>query len=333
MPKSLKIFIHVLFWLFSIGIDFITQQLPYLTESNAVVFFTASFCIQCSYITYFYFNYLYLVPQFLIKKQYSKYLIGVGFNLIMLTLSDAFLWNNFNFNLPLFNDYQLKVYSFTWMYGLFISTGLSMFDYWMESEKQKQKLEQEVSKTELLFLQSQMSPHFLFNTLNNIYSLSLKKSNLTSVAIAQLKNMMQYFESFEKGEKISLEAEIEHIKSFIALNKMRYFNTINFEINGNIENQQKCIEPMLFIPFIENAFKHGDTSEKSTFNIRLNITEKEIHFSITNLIDNSKRKDKNGGIGIKNVQRRLQLLFPNKHHLHTEIIDNLFVVALVLKNE
>ena len=266
MPKSLKIFIHVLFWLFSIGIDFITQQLPYLTESNAVVFFTASFCIQCSYITYFYFNYLYLVPQFLIKKQYSKYLIGVGFNLLMLTVSDAFLWNNFNFNLPLFNDYQLKVYSFTWMYGLFISTGLSMFDYWMESEKQKQKLEQEVSKTELLFLQSQMSPHFLFNTLNNIYSLSLKKSNLTSVAIAQLKNMMQYFESFEKGEKISLEAEIEH-------------------------------------------------------------------FSITNLIDNSKRKDKNGGIGIKNVQRRLQLLFPSKHHLHTEIIDNLFVVALVLKNE
>lgn len=330
MPKNLKILIHISFWILSIGTNFIVSQLPYLTNDNVVEFFSATVIIQLSFMSFFYINYSIIVPKFLITKKYKLYFLALIGAIAYHTICDAYLWNNFEFTNPIFTQDQLKGFMFSCMYGTFISTGLKMFDYWMDSEKRKHELEKEVKNTELLFLQSQMSPHFLFNTLNSIYSLSLKKSNLTSNAIAQLKDMMQYFEQFEKGEKISLVEEVNHIQSYISLNKMRYFNTVNFEYNITDYEENTNIEPMLFLPFIENAFKHGDTSQTSTFEINLNCSKSEINFSIKNKISENKRKDRNGGIGISNVKRRLELLFPNQSTLETFTNNNIFNVHLKL---
>ena len=206
-----------------------------------------------------------------------------------------------------------------------------MYDYWQESEEQKVALLQEVKETELLYLKSQMSPHFLFNTLNNIYGLSLNNSSQTSLSISQLKDMMLYIETFETENKITIEQEIHYLKSFIALNQLRYSTPVHFEISNN-QTHQIFIEPMIYLPFIENAFKHGSIEENNGIQILLLVTDHSIHFSISNKVAPNKRKDRVGGIGIKNVQRRLELLYPQVFALTTDIVhSDQFSVKIVLK--
>ena len=205
-----------------------------------------------------------------------------------------------------------------------------MYDYWQDSEQKKILLLQELNETELLYLKSQMSPHFLFNTLNNIYGLSLNKDPQTSRSISQLKDLMIYVEKFESGNKIKLAEEIHYLKSFIALNQLRLNTHIHINIKSDKNNQLILIEPMIFLPFIENAFKHGDINGQSQLLITMEVITDRIHFHVKNKISPHKRKDKVGGIGIKNVKRRLELLYPKFHELITNETSDFFSVDLTV---
>ena len=188
-------------------------------------------------------------------------------------------------------------------------------------------------QSELKFLKSQINPHFFFNTLNNLYALTLKKSDLAPEIVLRLSEMMRYM-LYESNEKeVSLEKEINYVINYIELEKLRQGERfqINFDIKG-APKQQK-IAPLMFIPFLENSFKHGLDSHIKAGYVNAQLTLNEASVSLD--IKNSKPKNvqpikasKSGGIGLENVKRRLKLLYPNKHNLKINDATDFFHVAL-----
>jgi two-component system, LytTR family, sensor kinase len=329
MPRDIKIFIHATFWLFKMGTVFYFWEVQWYYKQTFLIFFIGLIILWFARLSFFYVNYLFLVPKFLLRKKYTTYCILLLLGCLMNVVAICFARNDLSFyEMDLWNSFKKGLMTDILLY-FFVSTGLRIIEYWLESEKRKDALQEEVKKTELLYLKSQMSPHFLFNTLNNIYGLSLKNSFKTSKAIEQLKDMMLYFEDFEKGKKINIQDEVNYLNNYINLNKLRYSVKVNLDVNmPGVEREPVFVEPMLFLPFLENAFKHGDTSKESHITITLKSEKNAVYFSLNNLISKNKRKDSTGGIGIKNVQRRLELLYPQRHLLYAAANKDGFGVDL-----
>ena len=204
---------------------------------------------------------------------------------------------------------------------------------WFQQEKIRAKLENQKLTAELSFLKMQVNPHFLFNALNNIYSLAvIEDSKRTGASVLKLSELIRYmiYEKEDAESKVSLDKEIHHINSYIDLEKLRHLGDIyvNFSIEGDIYG--KRIAPLLIFPLIENAFKHGILTEKTKpVNIDLKITDHQMQFSITNF-NNGYQKDGVGGIGLQNVQKRLELIYGEKHKLDISKTDDQFNVNLLL---
>ena len=213
-----------------------------------------------------------------------------------------------------------------------ISTSMKVIQQWLNADKKRREIETDKLSTELSFLRTQINPHFLFNTLNNIYSLAVVKSDATPIAVLKLSSIMRYVLSETKNDWVPLDNEIRFIQDYIELQKMRLTDkvSISFTITGNTGN--KTIAPLLLIPFVENAFKYGiSTKEESAISIRLNVDDQQIGFVVNNNIvaTEIERTDKNG-IGLANVKRRLELLYPSDHTLQIGKHDNVYSVKLVL---
>jgi two-component system, LytTR family, sensor kinase len=204
---------------------------------------------------------------------------------------------------------------------------------WFQHEKIRAKLENQKLQAELSFLKMQVNPHFLFNALNNIYSLAvIEDSKRTGTSILKLSELMRYmlYEKEDTESKVSLDKEIHHINSYIDLTKLRHLDDIhvNFSIEGDING--KRIAPLLLFPLIENAFKHGVlTEEDKPVNIDLKITNQQMKFSISNF-NNGYQKDDVGGIGLQNVKKRLDLIYGEKYKLDIDKSDGRFNVNLLL---
>jgi LytS/YehU family sensor histidine kinase len=204
---------------------------------------------------------------------------------------------------------------------------------WFREHRQKTELLTQNQASELALLRSQINPHFLFNTLNNIYALVYKKSDEAPEAVMKLSGIMRYMLDDSTGDKVELKKEIEYLNNYIELQKLRIADKefVEFVINGEPEN--KYITPMIFIPFIENAFKHCDKShEPPGIIIQIDILENKILLYSKNYYTNEEpqSKDLTGGIGLANVRRRLELLYPNRHKLAINSAENTFVVELEL---
>ena len=204
---------------------------------------------------------------------------------------------------------------------------------WFQQEKLRKELENQKLKAELSFLKMQVNPHFLFNALNNIYSLAvMEKSKKTGESIMKLSDLMRYvlYEKEDEENKVSLEKEIRHINSYIDLEKLRHLGdvNINFSIEGSING--KRVAPLLLFPLIENACKHGIlTDTQKPVDIHLKTNDQHLDFTIENYI-NTYEKDKTGGIGIQNVQKRLELLYGKKYSLDVNQTGEKFIVHLHL---
>jgi two-component system, LytTR family, sensor kinase len=201
-----------------------------------------------------------------------------------------------------------------------VSTSYKLLLDRFRMEREKKEIEKENLSSELSFLKSQVSPHFLFNTLNNIYSLSLNQSVSASDAILKLSQLLRYMLYESDVKQVRLDKEVEYLNNYIELQKMRVRGDVNisFITSGNLS--EKVIEPMLLIPFIENAFKHGiNYSERSGVLIELSLSGNVLRLKVENDINTTKEKDEASGIGLYNVMRRLNLLYPGTHHL--EIIE------------
>jgi LytS/YehU family sensor histidine kinase len=225
-------------------------------------------------------------------------------------------------------------YTITSLVYTVISVLITFFVGWIQSQKQKDELEKQSQQAEIALLRSQINPHFLFNTLNNLYSLVYRKSDEAPGALMRLSDILRYMLYESNTEKVNLEKEITYIKSYIELQQLR-INTPNF-ISFNLEGcpQNKLIPPMLLITFIENAFKHGSKGvEAPGIIINIDCSKGQLLFEVTNYLQESEAvsKDPQKGIGMQNVKRRLELTYPGKYELTTGIVNNTFNVKLILK--
>jgi LytS/YehU family sensor histidine kinase len=218
----------------------------------------------------------------------------------------------------------------------FISLAYSRITQRLQSERQQKELQAQQLATELKFLRSQISPHFLFNVLTNLVSLARKKSDQLESSLIMLSELMRYMLYDTQGKKVALQTEIRYLNSYIELQRLRFGNDI--AVNSRIEEDQwtgsYTIEPMLLIPFVENAFKHGaGTSEQPQIGIDLSVKEGWMHFVVRNTYDEmvSAGKEENTGLGLNNVRTRLTLLYPKDHTLNIRKERDWFHIILNLK--
>ncbi len=224
--------------------------------------------------------------------------------------------------------------------GFFIAFSSSIYKIisdWMEHQRERQELQRQNLRSELKFLKTQINPHFFFNTLNSLYALTLKKDDRAPEIVLKLSEMMRYM-LYESNERtIDLSQEISYIQNYLELEKLRHGD--NFRIELNIEGTPEGheIAPLLFIPFLENSFKHGiDVELKSGFVcIDLKIHESGIHLKVRNskptLIKEMPKEKKVGGIGLTNVRRRLNILYSNRYDLKINETQNEFHVNMSLR--
>ena len=282
-------------------------------------------------VAFFYVNMYVLVPRILTRKSVLHYLasIVICFFIVFILnegITQVFSSNGFRPGRPVY----FTVINFLLVFGL--STALRLTRDRVEFERDRKERETENLKSELGLLRSQVSPHFMFNVLNNLASLARKKSDQLEPVIIQLSHLMRYM-LYDAGEKkVSLGKEIEYLRSYIDLQKLRFGNDVTVKFETDVSNPDMPIEPMLLIPFVENAFKHGiGIIMDPMIAILLSTDETTLHFSVKNKFGNSTdTKDPSSGIGVQNVRRRLDLLYKDLYNLKIHSEDQWFTVELKL---
>jgi len=211
-------------------------------------------------------------------------------------------------------------------------SSLSLGKQWLLKQRDFLRAQQEKITAELQLLKAQVHPHFLFNTLNNIYSFSLDRSPKTPELILKLSSLLSYMLYDCKAEQVKLEKEVEIMKDYIDLEKERYGNTL--EISWTVEGaiRDNFISPLLMLPFLENAFKHGASEqiEKPWLGVDISVENNILKFKITNS-KNEYISQSNNGIGINNVKKRLEFLYPGKYELKINDEGDFFAVSLIVK--
>jgi LytS/YehU family sensor histidine kinase len=203
---------------------------------------------------------------------------------------------------------------------------------WFELEARRKEIEHEKLAAELNFLKAQINPHFLFNTLNNLYYLAYSKSENTAEVVAKLSQMMRYMIYDSNHPNVLLSKEIEYMQNYISLERLRLNDQIpiKFEVIGNAENLR--ITPLIFITFLENAFKHGvsNSNPKAWVNVTIQLQDKQCVYTVENSLVEKPESSEKSGIGLQNVKRRLDLSYPNQYKLITENKKDVYLVQLTL---
>ena len=218
--------------------------------------------------------------------------------------------------------------------SIYILLGFLVFllDSQIAAQKMQAILLQRTKEAELQFLRSQINPHFLFNTLNNIYSLVYEQSPKAPAAVLKLAELMRYL-LYEKGEKVSLETEWKYVMNFIELQKLRFPYELPLDIKLEGDTGRYEIIPHLLIGFVENAFKHGDLKNPDEpLTLHLQCKRGKVHFQVENKIGHH-QKDEGGGVGLQNMRRRLDLSYTSNYSLNLEQSDTRFRSVLTLKTK
>ena len=334
----LRILQHLAFWVLSFLV-FLNLFKTGIKPEKVDYVYTALF--QLSLLPAVYINLELLLPKWGTRKKILLYIFSL---VIMITF---FSWINYKFfaewSAKLLPDYFFISY-FTFKEIIFfftiyitVSTLLKLSKSWFwVSELEKELLEKEKQKTEveLKALKAQINPHFFFNTLNSIYSMALDKDERLPGTVLQLSDLMRYFLYESKDNFVPLEKELAVADNYIALQKIRSGEQLSIEISkqGDVNGQK--IAPLLLITFLENAFKHGakGSSGNTFIKLTINVEKNKLNFTVENnkgLIDEVNTGDHNG-LGLENVKRQLELLYPGKHLLNIKDQPDRFVVALQL---
>ncbi len=200
---------------------------------------------------------------------------------------------------------------------------------YLQFKNRADRAEKEKVKAELDFLKSQINPHFYFNTLNNLYGLALLKSDKAPNAILKLSEIMEYVIYDARSEKVALDREIEYLRNYIELERLRLEGDakVHFEVNGSTEGLQ--IAPLLLLPLIENAFKHGANSTQDAVDIKMVININPSNSDVELMVKNKfEAVEKTPGLGIENLKKRLDLIYPNQYKLKHESLDNFYIATL-----
>lgn len=328
-----RIWLHLSFWIF-LYIDELLAVFGF-TDLAGVNAYTLVFFLFIDMCTV-YFNLYVLVPAYLLTNRLFFFVafsvISIIINIELLFLLrfelacvDCHLFENESVVNQLIADFA----STSFVVGAAI--GANIMRRFVRSQIKVRKLETDKLASELDFLKTQINPHLLFNSLNNIYVQTRKRPEEAAESVLLLSDLMRYQLYDCAHEKVNLSDEIEYLKNYLRLDKLRKNNTtVDFQVKGNPEHIK--IAPFLFIPFVENAVTHGISSnDQSYINIDFDVNGGRIDFNIKNSKPVMPNKKLNGGIGLSNVQRRLELLYPNLHNLKIENKKTQFDVSLSIQ--
>ena len=353
--KKLTIILHVLAWSIIIFIPrYLVNTYGGGRDNHFLYqFYTNTFI----YGSFFYLNYLWLVPHCFFRENKLHYILTIAAAISILCIVLWFVNEHVFYNAeqakrvekiiqelnkdktiekPPFKEFRLYNYFYTSILICGFSLGLGILEKLGQNEKERKELEKEKLNSELAFLKNQISPHFFFNTLNNIYSLISIDTEEARSAVLRLSKLMRYliYES-ERGES-KLSDEIDFLNHYIDLMKLRLSNKVKLAISFPVSYRDLYIPPLLFIPFIENAFKHGVSYREPSFiDIQMKVEGSKILFSTKNSIGPGlqAKKGNHSGIGLENVKKRLNLLFPKSHTLTINRHAGAFIAELSLDTQ
>lgn len=338
LTKNRFFWVHVLFWCLYASFFFYIVTFPRRGEEpNYTRAALDAFLQVITMASISYYHYFKALPTILEQKSWPKYL-GQFIPVLILTilvqlLAKKFIYADANIKtLEFFSSTRFIVqHVFSLIFIVAFVSMLRLLKDWSDIQTTRKALENDKLTSELKYLKEQINPHFLFNTLNNLYYLAHSKSPKTTDVIAQLSQMMRYMIYETNAEKVPVSKEIEYIQNYISLEKMRLEDDfpIHLEIEG--QYQHLYITPMLFITFLENAFKHGveNGNKESWINVKIHFENNTCIYAVKN--SKSDKAEKNPGIGLINTQRRLNLSYPDKHSLEIKEENHSFEVNLKLE--
>lgn len=338
--RNRVVLLHVSFWLVYLSFNLYQASVFQRGRGYEWGSMLTSLAVQLVFtMVIAYLNYFVTWPRFLKSKKIWRYLLEFTIPFAVLVIIRVHLQrliiDGYTHEARFFYSsfFIVQVVAVTLFIVFFVGMLRFAVD-WFELEGKRKELENEKLLAELNFLKAQINPHFLFNTLNNLYYLAYTKSENTTEVIAKLSQMMRYMIYESNHAKVPLHKEIEYMENYISLERLRLNNQIpiKFEVKGNTDNV--WITPLIFITFLENAFKHGisNNSPKAWVNISIELAEGQCIYQV----ENSKPAEggqthEKSGIGLQNVQRRLDLSYPGKHQLKIEDVADRYIVNLNIK--
>jgi len=340
MKRSYKIVLHLCYWLYSLGLLGVLRVMVF--EQKPVRWDNMANPLTFSYLfiglLVFYSNYFFVLPTWFRAKKFAGLwlawicllVLGIG---LRYTIEEVLYMKWFgirNYNEATPASYY--IFDNLYFIGIYIvmSTVFWTVDFWITTEKEKNHLQQEKFNAEMSMLRNQVNPHFLFNTLNNIYSLSYSKSDKAPESILKLSELMRYMLKDSAAGKVMLSRELDYIRNFIDLQQLRYNDPSVIVLSLSSDDESYMIAPLLLIPFVENGFKHGNLNDE-TRPLRISITalSGRLHLRVQNSKTKG-NKDESSGIGLDNVRKRLDLLYPGNYTLSVQETREEYICELDL---
>lgn len=286
------------------------------------------------------YGFLYLIlPRYILQKKYLLAIVlsilGVTLLLVLYRLQQSYVTSMVLYGeVPAYNTLELRRILFSlsdFIPVMALAASAKLLRIRMKTARREQELIQEKLQSELNYLRAQTNPHFLFNTLNNIYALARREAPITSQSILKLSQILRFTLYECNNARISLESELKVIRDYIELEKLRYNERLNIQYQENIDDQDVQIAPLLLLPLIENAFKHGASESRSEvlISIDISVQEKVLVMRVVNT-DQADRALNPHGIGISNVRRQLELIYPHGHELNLSSSEGMFRVHLII---
>ncbi len=344
--KFFRILSHILFWLLAYFFFVVFYGRANRDYSITIIF--ASMLFPLSIATAYFINY-YLIPKFLFAKKYGKFLLLSFYTLVIS------IWFELLISFAIFiyiSNYQMykmdpasfdSVLLFVGLYFIIIvATAIKLVRHSFQIQKRNKELdnkkleiELKLKEAELKLLKAQIHPHFLFNTLNNLYGLTLEKSDEAPDLVLRLSEILDYILYRCNEKRVSLSEEINNLKNYIEIEKIRYSDKLKLDVSFPTNTNNFNIAPLIILPFVENAFKHGVSNFPgiATVKIKISLTENNLIFNIRNTKNSNIEKQQNysNGIGLNNVKKRLDLMYPEKYILAINDKTETFSVNLTLQ--
>lgn len=333
--KPFTLALHTIVWLLLLVLPYTStdQIFNLVAPGSGIKYLLLSVALSAVFLIIFYFNYYFLIPKYLLEKRYWPYFSFLLFAIATIFLLSGTLIFFFDLNSEILGktnpvvDRIIPVIMINsvslWLLSIVISVLSTVYDRLKQTESEK-------LSAQIASLKSQINPHFLFNTLNNIYATAIDTSPKAADMVDKLSEIMRYTMKDTQQDFVLLEDEINYINNFIELQKLRLDRRVKLEYYNFDNIPVLRIAPMLLIPFIENAFKHGVNSEqKSKIKIEISINKTEFQLRVVNKKVNAQTDiSEKSGLGIKNTKHRLDLIYPSKHLLVIDDTEKDFSVSL-----
>lgn len=336
--RTRKILLHLLYWIFIFVFYTIANGFQYGNFGKSVIRELSTLPTRMLAV---YFVLYYLIPRFVGTHKYVEFVVFSFLTILLTGLLQRIVFHTVWYPIfmlhdgasPLWRIWSIMDETFSVVTAMFFPLSYKLTEYWQKERRQTELLAKQKIEAELTALKNQINPHFLFNTLNNLYGLALKGSDKVPFIILKLSDMLSYLLYDSVAEKVELKKEIALIDNYLELQRIRFGNDLNIRYTKKGNPDELRVAPILFLPFVENAFKHGVSQQTSDgwLDISFEIANDKVLFSVENMIvspENNQKSNKTG-IGLRNSKERLALLYPENHILKV-LKNGSFRVELVI---